>query len=275
MNIAIGNQMIADNLGAAERFRLAKQAGLDGVEIWLGTPDATMETTDTEVRRLREALDQAGVACSSVASTLGWQSLITDPDDAVFARSIEIGRRQIEAAEMLGATAVLMVTGRVLPTVPYRQAWDRMVTGFRELCPYAEERGVRIGAETCPGLSKNLMTPGECLTFVDAVGHPAIGVYLDTANVTYSGYAQDFIRDLGPRLVRIHAKDFTAPDDKGGHRATWPGNGTVDWAPIAAACKDVGYDEWAVLEFGPLPGEAKGLELMKTACEATRRAFGG
>ena len=275
MNIAIGNQMIADSLGVLERLQLAKQAGLDGVEVWLGTPDASMETTDDDIRRLREAFDQAGLACSSVASTLGWQNPITDPDDSVFARSLDIGRRQIEVAEALGANAVLVVTGRVLPDVPYRQAWDRMVSGFRELCPYAQERGVRIGAETCPGLSKNLMTPGECLTFVDAVDHPAIGVYVDTANVTYSGYAQDFIRDLGPRLVRIHAKDFTAPDDGGRRRATWPGNGTVDWAPIAAACRDVGYDEWAVLEFSPLPGEEKGLALLQTACDATRRAFGG
>lgn len=275
MKIAIGNQMIAENLSTQDRFRLAKEAGFDGVEIWLGTPDATMETTDDEIKRLRDELGEAELECSSVASTLGWGNPITDPDEGVFQHALAVGRRQLEAAHLLGTDAVLIVTGKVLPEAPYRQAWERMVGGFKALCLYAQERGVRIGAETCPKLSKNLMTPGECVTFVEAVGHPAIGVYLDTANVTYSGYAQDFINDLGKSLVRLHGKDFTAPDEKGAYRATYPGAGAIDWPPIAQACRNVGYDEWVVLEFGPGPNETKGLELLRKAYESTRAIFAG
>ncbi len=273
MKVAIGNQMIAPEPNARERFGMAAQAGFDGVEIWLGTPDANMETTDDQIRALADDLAASGLTCSSVASTLGWKNPITDPDDAVFECSLAIGRRQIEVAQLLGADAVLIVTGRVLPSVPYRQAWNRMVDGFRKLCPYAADRGVRIGAETCPKLSKNLMTPGECLMFVDAVAHPAIGVYLDTANVLYSGYAQDFIRDLGDRLVRIHAKDLTAPDSPVGQRATWPGNGTIGWDAVTAACRQTGYDAWAVLEYPPLPGEERGPELLGKACGSARTIF--
>lgn len=273
MKIAIGNLMIADNLSAPERFALARQAGFQGVEVWLGTPDATMDTSDDDIRRLGDALAESGLECSSIASTLGWGDPITSPDEEVFHRALAVGRRQIEVAALLGTDAVLMVTGRVLPEAPYRQAWNRMVAGFKELCPYAADHGVRIGAETCPKLSKNLMTPGECVLFLEAVDHPAMGIYLDTANVTYSGYAQDFLLDVGGGIVRIHGKDFTAPDEKGAYRSTYPGNGTVDWPPIAKACRTIGYDDWVVLEFGPGPGETKGLDLLTRAYEATNAIF--
>ncbi|MBT3374512.1 MAG: sugar phosphate isomerase/epimerase [Lentisphaerae bacterium] len=275
MKISVGNQMIATAGTALERFELAKQAGLDGVEIWLGTADANMESSDDDIRQLADTIGEAGLACSSVASTLGWQNPITSLDDSVFEQALTGGRRQIEVARLLGTDGILIVTGRVLPEAPYRQAWDRMVSGFRSLCAFAAEHGVRIGAETCPKLSKNLMTPGECLTFIEAVDHPAIGIYLDTANVTYSGYAQDFIHDLGDRIVRIHVKDFTAPDEKGAYRGTWPGNGTVGWEAIAEACKDTGYNGWAVLEFSPVEGEEKGLDLLKTARNSTDSIFNG
>jgi len=275
MKISVGNQMITNEGSALDRFMLAREAGLEGVEIWLGTGDANMESSDDDVRRLADTIDEAGLVCSSVASTLGWQNPITSLDDGVFEQALAIGRRQIEVAEMLGTDGILIVTGRVLPEAPYRQAWNRMVSGFKTLSVFAADHGVRVGAETCPKLSKNLMTPGECLMFVDAVDHPAIGIYLDTANVTYSGYAQDFIRDLGDRIVRIHVKDFTAPDGKGAYRGTWPGNGTVGWGAIAEACQETGYDGWAVLEFSPVPGEVKGLELLKTARDSTETIFNG
>ncbi|PIZ41163.1 MAG: hypothetical protein COY42_19925 [Armatimonadetes bacterium CG_4_10_14_0_8_um_filter_66_14] len=275
VKIAIGNQMVADNLDTLDRFKLAKAAGFQGVEIWLGTPDANMETSDDELKRLADEIGEAGLECSSVASTLGWGDPITSLDDTVFQRALAVGRRQLECAQILGTDAVLIVTGRVLPEAPYRQAWNRMVGGFQELCLFAADRGVRIGAETCPKLSKNLMTPGECLLFVDAVDHPAIGIYVDTANVTYSGYAQDFINDVGDRVVRIHGKDFTPPDERGAYRATYPGAGTCEWPPIAQACKNVGYDSWVVLEFGPGPDETKGLDLLQKAFASTDAIFTG
>lgn len=274
MKISIGNQMISAEGSASERFGLARDAGLDGVEFWLGSGDITMATSDEAAAALAADLRVAGLECSSIASTLGWATPITSPDDSEFASALAVGRRQIELATVFGADAILVVTGRVLPEVPWRQAWERMVAGFRELCDYALPRGVRIGAETCPALSKNLMTPGECTAFVEAVDRPNIGVYLDVANALYSGYPQDFIRELGGRLVRIHAKDRCAPDASGKSPSTWPGNGIADWRAVREACLATGYDAWAVLEFSPPAGEPLCIEHARKACAATRNAFG-
>ncbi|HEX6970947.1 MAG TPA: sugar phosphate isomerase/epimerase family protein, partial [Limnochordia bacterium] len=149
----------------------------------------------------------------------------------------------------------------------------RAVCGFRRLAPYAAERGVRIGAETCPRLSLNLMTPFECLGFLEQVGSEAVGIYLDTANVMYSGFPEHFVRALGDRLVRIHFKDHAQTER--GQRATFPGGGVLDFAPVVAECRAVGYDSWAILEYGPPPGEAHTFELMRRAAESTRAVLSG
>ena len=273
MKIALGNQMINTQGTLDERLRQAREAGFDGVEFWLGTPDVTMESTDEEVGELAETLRECSLQCSSIASTLGWGHPITSPDDEVFERAVAVGCRQVDVARICNADAILVVTGRVLPEVPWRQAWDRMVEGFRRICDYAMEHRIRVGAETCPSLSKNLMTPGECAAFVSAVARPNIGIYLDIANVLYSGYPRDFIRELGDRIVRIHAKDREEPGPGGKGRATWPGNGIVDWKAVCEACADAGYDEWAVLEFPPPEGQKYGPDVARRACEDARKAF--
>jgi len=272
MKVAIGNRMIASAESWAARCRLAKEAGFDGIEMWIGTEDFDMETTDDDVKRMADGIHEAGLVVSSIASSLGWKNPICSPDDSVFERALAIARRQIECAKLFGTDAILLVTGGADRSIYQLDGLQRVIDGFRRLAPYAEERGVRIGAETCPKLSLNLMTPYECLGFLEQVGSDAVGIYLDTANVMYSGFPEHFVRALGPRIVRIHFKDTIEIDGKS--RATYPGNGTVEFGPVVEECKKVGYDSWAIMEYGPPPGEKHTLDLMRRAAEGTRAVLG-
>lgn len=263
MKSATGNRMTPMDLSWEDRCKVVKEAGFDGVEVWIGTEDFDMDTTDDELKVLRDGIVGAGLAVSSVASTMGWDNPICSPDDAVHERAIEIAVRQIEAATILGTDAILVVTGRHSADNPQMEALKRVVSGFRRIGEVAADVGVRVGAETCPRLSFNLMTPYECVGFVDDVGLDSVGIYLDTANVTYSGHPAHFITALGDRIVRIHFKDRT---DKG---ATWPGNGEVDFGPVMAACREVGYDAWAIMEYGA-PHTS---ETMREAAQSTRRVI--
>ena len=261
MKSATGNRLTPMDLSWEDRCKAVKEAGFDGVEVWIGTEDFDMDTTDDELRLLSEGIQKAGLEVSSVASTMGWDNPICSPDDAVHERAIEIATRQIEAAKILGTDAILVVTGRHSADNPQLDALKRIVSGFQRIGRIAADAGVRVGAETCPRLSFNLMTPYECLGFVDDVGLDSVGIYLDTANVTYSGHPAHFITALGDKIVRIHFKDRT---EKG---ATWPGNGEVDFEPVMAACKAVGYDAWAIMEYGA-PHTP---ETMRAAAESTRK----
>jgi len=272
VKIAIGNTMMAPANDWAERCRLAKEAGFDGVEMWIGSDDFTMESTDDDVKRMADGIRDAGLEVSSIASTLGWKYPISSPDDAIFEQALWIGRRQIECATLFGTDAILVVTGGAERSVYQLDGLRRAIEGFRQLAAYAADRGVKIGAETCPKLSKNLMTPYECVGFVKDVGSDAVGIYLDTANVMYSGFPEHFVRALGSDVVRIHFKDLAEVD--GNVRSTYPGNGTVEFGPVVEECKRVGYDSWAIMEYSPFPGESHSFELMQKAASGTRAVLG-
>lgn len=264
MKIAIGNTMMAPADDWAARCRLAKEAGFDGVEMWIGSDEFTPETSDDDVKRLADGIRNAGLEVSSIASTLGWKFPISSPDDGVFDQALQIARRQIECATLFGTDAILLVTGGADRSVYQLDGLKRIVDGFKRLASYAEERGVKIGAETCPRLSKNLMTPYECVGFVEDVGSEAVGIYLDTANVLYSGFPEHFVRALGPRVVRIHFKDLAES------YPTYPGNGKVEFGPVVEECRKVGYDAWAIMEYGHASDESYSFELMKRAADGTR-----
>ena len=84
--------------------------------------------------------------------------------------------------------------------------------------------------------------------------------------MTYSGYPEHFIRALGNDTVRIHFKD---KKEEGG--ATWPGNGEVAFGPVMEVCREVGYDSWAIMEYGG-PHNA---ETMSAAASSTREIVEG
>ena len=102
MKIATGNRMTPPNLSWAERCRLVKEAGFDGFEMWIGTPDFDMETTDDEIRALADAVHEAGLEVSSIASTLG-----SALSNLMWGRiSVRRGNRQVIRLTILGQAAI-------------------------------------------------------------------------------------------------------------------------------------------------------------------------
>jgi hexulose-6-phosphate isomerase len=65
-------------------------------------------------------------------------------------------------------------------------------------------------------------------------------------NVALYGYPQDWIRTLGPRIVKVHIKDFKFkgdPNVKGRSNADWVNlrDGMIDWKAIHKAFASIGY----------------------------------
>jgi hexulose-6-phosphate isomerase len=69
-------------------------------------------------------------------------------------------------------------------------------------------------------------------------------------NVLKLGVPEDWIRTLGPRIARVHLKDYrVAVGTPAGFVP--PGEGDADWPAILSALREVGYD-------GPLTYEGQG-----------------
>src|SRR5690349_23672992 len=134
MKKAIGDNMIPKGWAFEKGLALIKQAGLDGIELWLGdVPWFQMSTTDSEVRELRRKVEAAGLVVSNVSTGLHWASPLSARDPKVRALAARIVEREIETAVLLGTDAILLVAGLVTEEVPYNEVYQRCLEALKSL----------------------------------------------------------------------------------------------------------------------------------------------
>ena len=85
--------------------------------------------------------------------------------------------------------------------------------------------------------NKFLVSPLETRKFVDQFHSPWIQTHFDVGNVMQYGYPQDWILTLGPRIKRVHLKDYKlSARSEQGHFADLL-EGDVDWKEVMAALR--------------------------------------
>jgi hexulose-6-phosphate isomerase len=216
-------------------FEMLKAAGFQGVE--LISPN---RLDRDEVLRAR---DKTGLVIHGVSGSRHWQDTLSDPDPAVVARGLAAIRQEFEECKAYGGTTVLVVPAVVKPDVSYRDAYKRSQENIRKLLPDAERFGIKIAIEEV--WNKFLLSPVEFARYVDEFQSPWVGAYFDVGNVVEFGYPQEWIRELGKRIVKIHIKEYAKPK-----RFDYLlGEGKeIDWADVRQALIDVGYDGWITAE---------------------------
>ena len=226
--------MLPKKLPDAEKFKLAKKCGFDGIE---GSP---MEDLDA-ARRLGRLARQAGVPIHSIVRG-GWDAPFSDPDPKVIEKGLAGMETALRSAKALGAEVVLLVPAVVKENVSYAQAYKCSQRHIRKLLPLAEELGVIIAVENV--WNKFLLSPLEFARYVDEFESPWLKAYFDIGNVILFGYSQDWIRTLGKRIVKIHLKDFK----RRGYEWTNLLDGDVNWPQVRRALDEIGYDGFLTTE---------------------------
>ena len=245
-----------------ECFRRAKSAGFDAIEIPSGG-EIGLDTDPAAVRRLGDAARRASVA---IASFWVSQPLSANPlnsaDPAARARGVEAVKKLLEFAGLLGAGAMLIVPGRLGSGAKfqygYQDTWDRVTAEMRKLVPFAEKAKVILALENV--WNKFLVSPLEMRAFVDQFKSPWVATQFDTGNVMQFGYPQDWILTLGPRIKRVHVKDYklSARSEQG--RFVDLMEGDVDWKEVMAALVKIGYRGFVSPEIGHDPNDADQLK---------------
>ncbi len=114
--------------------------------------------------------------------------------------------------------------------------------------PLAESLGVCLGIENV--WNKFLLSPVEMRDFIDECESPMVGAYVDTGNVMAYGFPEQYLRILGRRVCKIHAKDFrVSAGNMDGFVMLLEGD--VNWPAVMAALRDIGYDGPLTAEYGP------------------------
>ena len=121
-----------------------------------------------------------------------------------------------------------------------------VATRHERLLPVATQLKVTIAVEEV--WNKFLLSPLEFARYVDESDSPFVRAYFDVGNIVFYGYPQDWIRTLGPRIARVHLKDFQL--DRPNGRFAWKnlGEGDVDWPAVSAALGETGYRGYVTTE---------------------------
>ena len=225
--------MLANDHSYAQRFAAARDAGFDAIEM------QTIASAD-EAAEIKEAARTSGLRIHSVMNADHWRFPLSSGDRDVVNRSVSGMEASLRNAALWGADAVLLVPAVVDQATSYRDAWARSQQVIRErLLPLARELKVTIAVEEV--WNKFLLSPIEFARYVDELDSPWLKAYFDVGNVVFYGFPQDWIRTLGPRIAKVHLKDFRLDRPNGRFAWTNIGDGDIDWLEVRRAFDDAGY----------------------------------
>jgi L-ribulose-5-phosphate 3-epimerase len=231
---------LPSSLPPRERLQLAKEAGLEGIEI------PQMES-QREAEELAALIRDVGLEVHSVMAGTHWQLPLSSPDEDVRVRGVAGVKGALHTAKWAGAPVVLVVPGVVNEDVPYGAAYELAQKSFRELLPTAEDLGITMLVENV--WNKFLLSPLEMCAFIDSFATPLVQAYFDVGNILLYGYPHHWIEILGSRIKRVHVKDF----DVNTRQFVPLLSGSVDWPRVMSALRGIGYDSYLTAEVAPYP----------------------
>jgi len=273
MQKSIGDNIFPQGMSFPDGVKLLKQAGYEGVELWLGEkPWFQMKTTDSELRQLLGQIQDAGLGVSDVANSLDWEENVSARDPSKREAAFRHIERQLEAAQIFHTDAILVVAGIVTSDIPYNEVYKRCIDSLQKLGEVAGKARVKIGIENCNSEQRFLLSPREFNTFLNEVNSPWVGIHLDVGNIHDTGFAEQWIEMHGPRITRIHLKDVLKHRGRCGDQSVYTNIflGDNNWPAIREAMTKVGYDGWVIAEMESRYRYAPDQQIYDTAAALSR-----
>lgn len=245
----------------------AKEAGYDGIEIAPFTICNDVAQIPAEKRReVRETAREVGIEISGIhwvlVKTEGLH--VTTPDAAVRGKTSDYFVELVNFCSDLGGKRIVVGSPKqrnLQEGVSYEQGWEWATEAFRPAIKRAEETGVVVCLEPLAPTETNfIQTAAEAVRFIDQFDSEGFRIILDVKAMSSEEKSiPEIIRAAAGKFAYFHANDANL---KG------PGFGDVDFKPIAAALKEVGYDGYVSVEVfkfdeGPEIIAGKSIEYLK------------
>ena len=234
-----------------------KKLGFDVLEISCA---ALMEkyTTDAQLLELKQRADDNGITLTAgYGPTKNDNICSTDP--AIVSRAMDFFQKLLPRLKKMDIHILgggLYTYWPLDPAMPMDKEGDleRSIKNMRILGKTAEDCGVVLGMEVLNRFEGYMInTCEECKKYIDAVDSPNVKIMLDTfhMNIEEDNMAAA-IRYAGKDLCHLHL---------GEQNRRVPGKGTLPWAEIGQALRDIGYQGAAVMEPFVLSGGTIGKEI--------------
>jgi L-ribulose-5-phosphate 3-epimerase len=224
----------------SDKFRAAKEAGFHGIE--LAAPGFDVAEVNQAIAETEFPVD--GTVCAE-----HWQVRHTSPDAAERAKALETLKQAMRDTKAVGGNTVLLVVGHGKDGTE-AECWKRSVDNISKALPLASELGMYIAVENVwnhfcydhDGGSDQ--TAEKFVRYIDEINSPWVGLQFDIGNHWKYGSMGDWIRELGPRIVKLDLKGFSRKESK----FTKIGEGDLDWADVRKALEEIKYTGWAAAE---------------------------
>lgn len=213
--------------------------GYAGVELLADQPHWSPGTSAQLLGPTRAALAQAGIAVSNINANTALALWPQPPPETIFEpslsnrtraereRRLAYTRHALDFAFEVGAQCVSVTSGRPQVGVSLEDGFGWFSDSLFQLCVWAEERGLRIGVESEPGLLVERAT--ELLEIIERVQHPGLGANLDIGHARCVGEDPvESIELLKGKIWNLHLEDIRGQK----HIHLVPGEGDIDFGAI-------------------------------------------
>ena len=233
------SQDLEDVLAVAQAFHL------DGLEIRTVWDTRVDQLDAAAVRRLREAVERAGLVVAAVAPPV-YKCDIDNPEER--REHLDILRRAIDVGLRLGSRIVRTFT--FWKKRPLAEVWETLLEAYQEPIAIARSAEVILAIEN--ESSCTIGSGSDLARFLAALDCPEARALWDPCNAYYetaaeepfpTGYHQ--IRDY---LIHVHLKDAVRDPGAARPRLVPLGEGAVAVAPLLQALRQDGYSGFVSLE---------------------------
>jgi len=135
----------------------------------------------------------------------------------------------------------------------HNAATEVSIRAIESLIPTAAKEGVRIALEN---VWNNLWsTPKFFAAFCKYFDNPWVGCYFDLGNHTRYARCEEWIKELGHCIVKLHIKGYKVTEVRGklgGGPGDWSriDQASIDWKSVRRLLAEKRYNGWMTIEEG-------------------------
>lgn len=214
-----------------EALALAKNIGLDGVQVSLGSIKNNMHLRQKEVQKAyKQTARKYGVQVSSLA--IGELNNVPYKSEP---KTEEWVSDSIDVAQAMGCKVILLAFFSKGDLKGDEAGIKEVIRRLKKVAHKAEKAGIILGIESW-------LSADEHLDIIHAIGSKNVRVYYDVANSHKMGYdIYEEISRLGTEYIcEVHAKE----------NGYLLGKGNIDFVKLKKVLDDINYRGWIILEGG-------------------------
>jgi hydroxypyruvate isomerase len=256
--------MMFGNIDFYDRFKAAKDAGLEYAEFW--------GWSGLDIDKLKDTVDAAnikiGTACidskvPEVSEIHGKKKLLTRDKDA-FDAFYKACQESIKVAQKLNIPSLIITVGQERNDVTRYEQHANIVMNLKHVAPLFEDAKITLIVEPlnilCNHIGYFLSSSYEAFEICNEVGSPQVKVLYDIYHQQISeGNLIPTIKKYFDLIGHFHVAGVP-----GRHE---PGTGEINYKNVFKAIADLGYDKCVGLEYSPTNDTAETIKKVIGLCK--------